>query len=717
MTNLESHLGTILFFTVLLSQFAVLNANADIAPDVDMHRNREERSTYDYPKETFRSDLDDILGIKYGYDDDDDEDDSFSDEGFFEEDDNDEDDSDIIEQNNKGSGLLPRDHKKNEIHRRSEQALEHAQQPQSADEETGSNEKEDSGSISGSGSGDAEVKSQETSFASQHISERKENEDDKHDKTANNVTNVNEVEEGEKQKGKQKKDADTRLGSPSDTLNKQSKNLIKLVVKGSKQLEQEKEDLSQKDADYKETSGQDAGSSSNVNLERNAEENVDLSEKEGVKENETQLLKVNDQKSDVVASANKKGTTNKSNEKIGTGESKASQLQDSSRNNMKIDKAKGKGTRKDHAKHKLKAQNTQPQKTTAKKDPTRTPKLSPHMVARKKLFSQAHVVGQAKVAHKKPVSPAVHPTCQSDSILAGHSLRGGTRAGRFSSLGETANIHACLQRCCSKRTCDVALLIDGRCYGVACFSKELCEAVQVPHPHFVFSQLGFLNKGQKRGDIQRNQEFHCQYGNLSLRNNENWSGELCGGVVRCKDGITTVTKCPNIPPKPDDCAKPRLIVKHQKGKCCRMKWKCKARHCLFNNRRIKHGYKLSDPLCTGILSCYNGKLSMEYCPKIPEKPKDCARPKLKTINVPGKCCKKVWVCSDKSCTYDGLKLSHGEKLTDASCAIVMECKNGFLQNKQCPNAPSVPHKCINPTLKVKRIPGECCEMNWTCEMS
>ena len=70
-----------------------------------------------------------------------------------------------------------------------------------------------------------------------------------------------------------------------------------------------------------------------------------------------------------------------------------------------------------------------------------------------------------------------------------------------------------------------------------------------------------------------------------------------------------------------------------------------ARHCIFNNRVIKHGYKLSDPLCTGIVSCYNGHLNMEYCPKIPEKPTDCARPKLKTINVPGKCCKKLWVCS------------------------------------------------------------------------
>lgn len=95
--------------------------------------------------------------------------------------------------------------------------------------------------------------------------------------------------------------------------------------------------------------------------------------------------------------------------------------------------------------------------------------------------------------------------CHSDKILAGHSLKGGTQAGHFQTLGETASMHACLQRCCSRHPCDVALLIDGRCYGVACFSKELCEAIPVPHPHFVFSQLGFITKGQKRGDIEKNQ--------------------------------------------------------------------------------------------------------------------------------------------------------------------------------------------------------------------
>lgn len=65
---------------------------------------------------------------------------------------------------------------------------------------------------------------------------------------------------------------------------------------------------------------------------------------------------------------------------------------------------------------------------------------------------------------------------------------------------------------------------------------------------------------------------------------------------------------------------------------------------LFNNCVIKYGYKLSDLLCIGVVSCYNGYLNMEYCFKILEKLKDCVWFKLKIINVFGKCCKKLWVC-------------------------------------------------------------------------
>ena len=75
------------------------------------------------------------------------------------------------------------------------------------------------------------------------------------------------------------------------------------------------------------------------------------------------------------------------------------------------------------------------------------------------------------------------------------------------------------------------------------------------------------------------------------------------------------------------------------------------------------------------------------------------------------------LCSiDKTCRYGKLKLAHGEKATDGTCAVVMECKNGFLSTKQCPDPPTIPTGCINPSLDIKRVPGQCCEMNWKCEM-
>ncbi|XP_015778442.1 PREDICTED: uncharacterized protein LOC107356341, partial [Acropora digitifera] len=647
----------------IVLSFAVFNSEAETASDIPRHR--KERSLLDVPKGSFSSTLDHLLGIKDDYDLDDDDDD-VSDEGFFDEGDNEDDEEpDIMEDNFISSGSSSRGHKKNEIHVRNNQTSAHAQSLNSEDGLV-ANDDEGSGSGSASGSGDAEVIYPET-FLSQQASEVGENNND-YDKAATADRNGSKVEDmdTENESTKDQENRDTEMSSPSKTVSKQPKNLMKLVVKGSREmLEQEEGSALQKDNNNEETSGYDSGSAMNVDAEEQAEKHVVLklhsknatnvktneSENERVKENSTLHTEENDRRNNA------------------------------SQNTTKMENPKSQGKKMVNVELKVRNPDKQAKKLTEKNEPVAATKLSPQLLAHTKHAQE--VSSHAKLAHKKLISPAAQPTCNSDSILAGHSLKGGTRSGRFTALGETASIHACLQRCCSKQTCDVALLIDGRCYGVACFSKELCKAVPVPHPHFIFSQLGFLNKGQKREKIQRNHEFHCQYGNLTLRNNENWSGELCGGVVRCKDGITTVTKCPDIPPKPDDCARPRLIVKHQKGKCCQMKWKCKAKHCFFNNRRIKHGYKLSDPLCTGLVSCNNGRLSMEYCPKIPERPKNCAKPKLKTISVPGKCCKKRWVCAGK---------------------LLMESEKKIW-------------RCINPTLNVKRVLGECCEMSWTCEMS
>ncbi|XP_022788267.1 uncharacterized protein LOC111328157 [Stylophora pistillata] len=496
------------------------------------------------------------------------------------------------------------------------------------------------------------------------------------------------------------------------------RNLIKMVLEESKQAEQQ-----ERENNDEENSAQDSGSSSGSLAQGSGDQRVSHKNGTVVKGNQTELPQNH-------TNLHQNIPRNSSNEKLLPVKSKAKNMVKSSNSkrlkNTTLHEVKAKD--EGRSKPRVKQVDVVHRKEVVRKKSVKKASIGISHVkhlTRKRLHSKymtVHAVhpqvtkNHSKVVLKKTVNKGSSQMCHTDKIFSGHSLKGSTRAGHFDTLGETPSMQACLQRCCSKRTCDVALLIDGHCFGVACYSKELCEPIPIPHPHFVFSQLGLVSKGQKRGEIEKNQEFHCQYGNLTLKNNEQWSGELCGGVVTCKDGIATVKKCPGIPPKPDDCTKPRLLVRHRKGECCKMRWKCKARHCSFNSRVIKHGYKLSDPLCTGVLSCYNGWLHMDYCPKIPQKPKDCARPKLKTISVPGQCCQKLWVCSDKSCKYDGLKLSHGEKLTDASCAVVMECRNGFLHDKQCPGPPPVPRGCINPSLKVKRIPGDCCEMKWTCDI-
>ncbi|EDO44201.1 predicted protein [Nematostella vectensis] len=340
-----------------------------------------------------------------------------------------------------------------------------------------------------------------------------------------------------------------------------------------------------------------------------------------------------------------------------------------------------------------------------------TPKKPKHLLKYIHRFAKV----SSKAPHNVDRKP---PSCDhnDEDVKTGYSLKGGTRAGHVIQLGKSAGMHECVKRCCHQHACDVALLLDGRCFGVACFSKHLCEPVPVPHPQFVSSQIAFLDKTSRRDDIIPQQDFGCQYGQLSLRHEETWSGELCGGVVVCRNGIASIKKCPGLPDKPKNCANPKLIVNHHKGQCCTMRWKCKEKSCRFGGRILRHGFSLSDQLCTGVVKCVNGNLKMSYCPGIPAKPTNCAHPELKIITRPGKCCKKKWVCADKSCSYENLKIGHGERLTDASCANIMECNNGFLKTHQCPDPPPIPAGCLNPSLKVKRVLGKCCRMSWACAM-
>lgn len=36
-------------------------------------------------------------------------------------------------------------------------------------------------------------------------------------------------------------------------------------------------------------------------------------------------------------------------------------------------------------------------------------------------------------------------------------------------------MNICMQKCCALEKCDVAYSIDGNCYGIKCFSMDLCS--------------------------------------------------------------------------------------------------------------------------------------------------------------------------------------------------------------------------------------------------
>ncbi|XP_028405506.1 uncharacterized protein LOC114528113 isoform X2 [Dendronephthya gigantea] len=60
-------------------------------------------------------------------------------------------------------------------------------------------------------------------------------------------------------------------------------------------------------------------------------------------------------------------------------------------------------------------------------------------------------------------------------VYRNKTLLGGFETGNYTFLGRTKNMRQCVQKCCSLGKCDVAYSIDDNCYGVECFSENLCN--------------------------------------------------------------------------------------------------------------------------------------------------------------------------------------------------------------------------------------------------
>jgi len=67
-------------------------------------------------------------------------------------------------------------------------------------------------------------------------------------------------------------------------------------------------------------------------------------------------------------------------------------------------------------------------------------------------------------------------SCNQSPIQTNMTLKGGIEAGYFRKLAEHVAMQLCIELCCEEKGCDVAFMSGKNCYGVQCFSVELCQA-------------------------------------------------------------------------------------------------------------------------------------------------------------------------------------------------------------------------------------------------
>ena len=80
-------------------------------------------------------------------------------------------------------------------------------------------------------------------------------------------------------------------------------------------------------------------------------------------------------------------------------------------------------------------------------------------------------------SNSKEVITDQNESCEQSPVQQNVTLRGGINAGTFKKLAQYVAMQLCIRMCCEEKGCDVALMSGKNCYGIQCYSEELCRAV------------------------------------------------------------------------------------------------------------------------------------------------------------------------------------------------------------------------------------------------
>lgn len=74
-------------------------------------------------------------------------------------------------------------------------------------------------------------------------------------------------------------------------------------------------------------------------------------------------------------------------------------------------------------------------------------------------------------------------------------LQAGSTATNFTDLGKAEDIHRCIGRCCARPSCDIAYLLNDKCFAVQCLDGVLCQTSAEPASPGANVKLAYMNRG------------------------------------------------------------------------------------------------------------------------------------------------------------------------------------------------------------------------------
>jgi len=99
-------------------------------------------------------------------------------------------------------------------------------------------------------------------------------------------------------------------------------------------------------------------------------------------------------------------------------------------------------------------------------------------------------------------------SCTDSRISTDIKLRPEGKSSNFTDMGKADDIHRCISRCCTRPTCDIAYLLNNKCFAVQCLDGIMCQTSAEPAALGANVQLAYMNRG---GNAQKEKDWMIVY--------------------------------------------------------------------------------------------------------------------------------------------------------------------------------------------------------------